>query len=257
VLAQIMGGELTLVSQVGEGSCFTLRMALPEPMGVNVEVVQPMRIGGYTGPRKTVLLVDDDPSHLEILQRLLKPLGFQTFTASDGETAVKLAQAVEPDLAMLDIQMPGQNGWQVAARLRALPFGGRVRIMMVSANAHEHSPGGDGRSPHDAFVMKPWEMHILLERVRELLNLTWIEDLAPGPEPVDTAVSAPPSSEPFLESLSQLAAIGHVRAIEARLRDMEDADVANRAFAERLRQLVKRLDLKSFQRAIRPRETHG
>ena len=257
VLAQIMGGELSVVSKVGEGSCFTLRMALPEPMGVSVEAVQPMRIGGYKGARKTVLLVDDDPSHLEILQRLLKPLGFRTFTASDADTAVNLAQAVEPDLAMLDIQMPGQNGWQVAGRLRALPFGGRLRIMMVSANAHEHSPGGDGRAPHDAFVMKPWEMHILLERVRELLNLTWIEAAAPAPEPVDTAMSAPPSAEPFIESLSQLASIGHVRAIEARLLDMEEADAANRPFAEGLRQLVKRLDLKSFQKALRPRETHG
>lgn len=257
VLAQIMGGELSVASTVGEGSCFTLRMALPEPMGDHVEAVQPMRIEGYRGVRKTVLLVDDDPSHLEILQRLLKPLGFQTFTASDADTAVSLAEAVGPDLALLDIQMPGQNGWQVAARLRALPFGPRLRIMMVSANAHEHSPGGDGKSPHDAFVMKPWEMHVLLERVRELLNLTWIEAAAPASEPADASASAPASAEPFLESLSQLAAIGHVRAIEARLRDMEDADAANRAFAERLRQLIKRLDLKSFQKALRPRETHG
>jgi len=257
VLAQIMGGELGVVSKVGEGSCFTLRMALPEPMGDTVEAVQPMRIGGYRGPRKTVLLVDDDPSHLEILQRLLEPLGFQTFTASDAETAVSLAQALEPDLAMLDIQMPGQNGWQVAARLRTLPFGGRLRIMMVSANAHEHSPGGDGKSLHDTFVMKPWEMHILLERVRELLNLTWVEAAAPEAEPVAGAMAAPPSAEPFIESLIQLASIGHVRAIEARLLDMEDADAANRPFAERLRQLVKRLDLKSFQKALRPRETHG
>lgn len=256
VLAQIMGGEIAVTSAVGVGSTFTLRMVLPEPMGVTAEAVQPMRIAGYGGRRRTILLVDDDPSHLEILQRLLKPLGFQTFTASDGDTALNLARAVEPDLAMLDIQMPGENGWQVAARLRALPFGRRIRIMMVSANAHEHSPGGDGKSPHDAFVMKPWEMHILLEKVRELLDLSWIEDRAPAPEAADAAATAPPSAEPFIDSLIQLASIGHVRAIEARLADMEEADAANRPFAERLRQLVKRLDLKSFQKALRPKETH-
>ncbi|MEW5688290.1 MAG: ATP-binding protein [Pseudomonadota bacterium] len=257
VLAQIMGGEIAVASTVGVGSTFTLRMVLPEPMGVTAEAVQPMRIGGYAGRRRTVLLVDDDPSHLEILQRLLKPIGFQTFTASDGDTAANIAKAVEPDLAMLDIQMPGENGWQVAARLRALPHGRKLKIMMVSANAHEHSPGGDGKSPHDAFVMKPWEMHILLEKVRELLDLTWIEDVAPAPERADASVTAPPSAEPFIESLIQLASIGHVRAIEARLVDMEEADAANGPFVDRLRQLVKRLDLKSFQRALRPRETHG
>ncbi|PZQ65377.1 MAG: hybrid sensor histidine kinase/response regulator [Phenylobacterium zucineum] len=256
VLAQIMGGEIAVTSAVGVGSTFTLRMVLPEPMGVTAEAPPPARIGGYAGRRRTVLLVDDDPSHLEILQRLLKPLGFQTFTASDGETAANLARAVEPDLAMLDIQMPGENGWQVAARLRALPHGRRLKIMMVSANAHEHSPGGDGKSPHDAFVMKPWEMHILLEKVRELLDLTWIEDAAPAPERADASVTAPPSAEPFIESLIQLASIGHVRAIEARLLDMEEADAANGPFVERLRQLVKRLDLKSFQKALRPKETH-
>ena len=257
VLAQIMGGEIAVVSTRGEGSRFTLRMVLPEPLNPEVEPAPVARIKGYEGPRRTLLMVDDDPSHLDILQQLLRPLGFQVFTASDAETAVQIAAAVQPQLAMLDIQMPGENGWQVAARLRALPIGESLKIMMVSANAHEHSPGGDGRALHDAFVMKPVEMHILLDRLRELLGLTWIEDGAPaGVEPAGD-IAPPPSAAPFVEGLRQLAAIGHVRAIEARLRDMEAADEANQAFVERLRQLIKRLDLKSFQKALKAREPHG
>lgn len=258
VLAQIMGGDIAVKSQVGEGSRFTLRMVLPEPLAANVEAVPAVKIKGYRGEPKTLLLVDDDPAHLEILQRLLRPLGFQVFTASDSQTAVELAAVVDPDLAMLDIQMPGENGWQVAARLRALPRGPRLKIMMVSANAHEHSPGGDGRALHDAFVAKPWEMHVLLDRIRDLLGLTWVKDAgepeAQAPEP---AARAPATAVPFIDSLIQLSSIGHVRAIEARLSDMEAADEANRPFAEHLRQMVKRLDLKSFEKALRTSESHG
>lgn len=258
VLAQIMGGDIQVKSTVGEGSRFTLRMVLPEPLAANAEAVPAVKIKGYQGPRKTLLLVDDDAAHLEILKRLLRPLGFQVFTASDSQTAVDIAAAVAPDLAMLDIQMPGENGWQVAARLRALPRGPALKIMMVSANAHEHSPGGDGRALHDAFVAKPWEMHVLLDRIRDLLGLAWVKDAAEPVAPAADAPARPPATAaPFIDSLIQLASIGHVRAIEARLADMEAADEANRPYAERLRQMVKRLDLKSLEKALRTSESHG
>jgi CheY-like chemotaxis protein len=57
------------------------------------------------------LLADDDPGHLELLTTLLEPLGFEIVAARDGSTALALAAAAPPDLAMLDISMPDMTGW--------------------------------------------------------------------------------------------------------------------------------------------------
>jgi hypothetical protein len=84
---------------------------------------------------------------------------------------------------------------------------------------------------------------------KEILELAPSE-LLPHPTPIPTQIVSSDEFTPPPQSERQ-------KEVEARLLDMEEADAANRPFAERLRQLVKRLDLKSFQRALRPRETHG
>ena len=63
---------------------------------------------------------------------------------------------------MVDISMPGMTGWQVTGQLRALADLDALRIVIVSANAHEFAPGGGG-AQHDAFLIKPIEMQRLLE----------------------------------------------------------------------------------------------
>jgi CheY-like chemotaxis protein len=169
---------------------------------------------------------------------------------------LELAARCKPDLVMLDIQMPGMTGWQVAARLRQTADV-QPRIMMVSANAHEHTPGGDERSVHDAFVMKPVELEVLLGRVGELLDLTWLHDEDDvAAEPVARAGEPAPGSAIDLGELYRLGRIGHVRAIEAKLDEMEARDPANGPFVARLRALVKRFDLKSYLAILQGVQTH-
>jgi signal transduction histidine kinase/DNA-binding LytR/AlgR family response regulator len=256
VLTHVLGGEIAVTSEPGKGSCFVVRLMLSEPLDTPTETFTRRQIRGYAGPRKTLLLVDDDPVHLSVTQNLMKPLGFVVYAASDGMAGLELAARCKPDLVMLDIQMPGMTGWQVAARLRQTADV-QPRIMMVSANAHEHTPGGDERSVHDAFVMKPVELEVLLGRVGELLDLTWLHDEDDvAAEPVARAGEPAPGSSIDLGELYRLGRIGHVRAIEAKLDEMEARDPANGPFVARLRALVKRFDLKSYLAILQGVQTH-
>jgi CheY-like chemotaxis protein len=203
------------------------------------------------GPRQRILLADDDPLHLELVQILLRPLGFTLFVARDGKTCVELAAQSQPDLAMIDLSLPDMSGWTVAQELRASSRLAGMKIMIVSANAYEYS--SRVHHPHDAFVMKPIQLQRLLEHIGALLNLKWIYQPDPAPGPLQgRGVAANPAgrSRHHLDDLYRLGRIGHVRGIEAKLREIELEDPANEAFAANLRTLVSNFDLKRYMSVL-------
>jgi hypothetical protein len=129
-----------------------------------------------------------------------------------------------------------------------------LKIMIVSANAHEYNPGG-GDCAHDAFVMKPVDIHLLIERVGTLLGLQWLYEptTAPAteePRPVSSVTMLPSRSRHHLDDLYRLGSIGHVRGIEAKLRELEAEDAAHRALAAELRKLVTKFDLKGYMNVL-------
>jgi len=251
LLTQIMGGEILVRSVTGMGTTFTVRIALPESMHDTTVHLTPQRATGYRGERIKVLLVDDDQSHLDIVIALLQPLGFQLFTATNGRDGLQLARDCVPDIALLDISMSDMTGWQLADAIRALPALATTRIAMVSANAHEYMQGGSER-PHDAFVMKPISLQVLLEHISALLKLEWIYD-TPQPELLSAAASSLPltsQTQHHLDALLQLGRIGHVRGIQAKLREIEAEDAANQPFVSQLRSMVTHFDMKRYMSTL-------
>jgi CheY-like chemotaxis protein len=208
------------------------------------------RICDYAGPRQRILVADDDPLHLELVQNLLRPVGFNLFVARDGKTCLQLAAQCQPDLAMIDLTLPDMSGWDAARQLRS-DGRAQMKIMIVSANAHEYSPlAGEA---HDAFMMKPIQLQRFLERIGTLLNLKWIHEPEPaaGPAPAVAAVASPSGrTRHHLDDLYRLGRIGHVRGIEAKLRELELEDPSNEAFAANLRALVANFDLKRYMNVL-------
>jgi signal transduction histidine kinase/CheY-like chemotaxis protein len=251
LLTQIMGGEVLVQSSAGGGTIFSVRLLLSE---VRYEIPAPrvaQRICDYSGPRQEILVADDDPQHLELLRNLLRPLGFNVLLARDGKTCVQIAAQSPPQLAIVDLSLPDMSGWDLARELRRTPGLEHLKIMIVSANAHEYAPGAD--SIHDAFLIKPVELQALLERVGLLLNLTWIRETEPAADAeTPTAGTRNPSgrSRHHLEDLYRLGRIGHVRGIEAKLRELELEDPVNEAFAAELRTLVSNFDLKRYMHVL-------
>jgi signal transduction histidine kinase/FixJ family two-component response regulator len=251
VLARILGGEVTVSSEVGRGSNFRLQMLLPEPMAPPIGAPAYNRVTGYGGNRKTILIIDDNPSQLIVVQHLLRPLGFVVYAASGGAEGLALAEHCAPDLVLLDIQMPGCSGWEIAAQLRATLNPG-LRIVMVSANVHEYRAGGDGQSHHDSFLSKPVDLDALLDTVGRQLGIDWIAsgDASARHDPGDFPDSLPPAAEPYLADLRRHVKTGHVRAIEALLKDLEtDVPESAGAVAE-MRRHLDDFDLRGLARRL-------
>jgi signal transduction histidine kinase/CheY-like chemotaxis protein len=247
LLTQIMGGDLTVRSTPGTGTTFVVRMLLSEALAAH-EASSPGRVSQYAGPRIKVLLADDDPTHLHLMEGLLQPLGFTLLTAHDGTSCLEMAARHRPDLLMLDVSMPDMTGWQVAQKLRASPDFDSLKIVIVSANAHEYVPGGEKRGLHDAFIMKPVDMQALLECIGNVVGLSWIYEQRAATGIADRRLPAALCTDSLhhVDDLYQLGRIGHVRGIEAKLRQIEAEDAANGPFAAHMRGLVSNFDLKQY-----------
>ncbi len=86
-----------------------------------------------TSPIATILIVDDEPKNRSLLEVLLKPEGYLTVTANSGEEALAMVAKKPPDLILLDVMMPGMDGYDVATKLKANPATRNLPIIMLSA----------------------------------------------------------------------------------------------------------------------------
>ena len=264
LLAQVMGGEITVESEVGRGTRFKVRLMLssvsrgaaPPAAAVAAPSASTPAPRRYAGRRRRVMVVDDDAAHRALMRDILEPLGLDVAEAQDGPACLALREAAAPDLVLLDIAMPGMSGWAVAERLRALAPS--VRIAMVSANLHEISPATGGDAPHDAMIAKPFDLRDFLDQITRLLDLDWIETAQAAPAAIPaaslpaTAEEAPPDPQ-AVQELLRLGRIGHVRAIEAKLAEIAREDARAAAFAARLQALVAAYDLPTYMRILQER----
>ena len=239
LLTQIMGGELTVTSTPGLGSRFRVRLMLSEVVRPVSPAPVAQRVLGYAGPKLTVLIADDDPVHRGLMQDLLAPLGFVLFTAAG---------------LALDISMPRMDGWEVARRLRQSGFD-RMAIIVISANAGDLLGPQARRGDHDAVLAKPFGVADLLNRMGELLRLSWTGAKAAGDA---TAALAGPAglaarlSPGDLSELRRLGQIGYVRGLHAALDTIERRAPADGGALQPLRQMVKEFRLDAFMAALGP-----
>jgi signal transduction histidine kinase/CheY-like chemotaxis protein len=172
LLAQVLGGEVTVAARPDGGSLFRVRLLLtpatPHEPGAGERAIL-----GYKGPRKTVLVVDDDRAHLDLIEQVLGPLGFTVFVALSGPESLEVAARCHPDLVLLDLTMPGMTGWEVAERLRAEQHD-ELAILIVSADAHILSGGRQGPVHHDDYLVKPLQLPELFDKLQLLLDVEWI-----------------------------------------------------------------------------------
>ncbi len=125
---------------------------------------------------KKVLVVDDTPLNVKMLADLLTFKGYQPVTASSGAEALAKIEADKPDLVLLDVMMPGMNGYEVCQKIRANPATGMLPVVMITAldPAQERVKGIEAGA--DDFLAKPINQPELLARVRSLLRIKELWD---------------------------------------------------------------------------------
>lgn len=170
LLTDIMGGDLQYESVQGQGTTFRLQLMMsslsrPTPIPVN-DIWQ----GGYEGRRRTIMVVDDDPTHRDLIRDILHPVGFNVIAVPDGHSCLELCQQDLPDLFVLDVSMPGMNGWTLLDAIRDRNY--QVPVVMLSADATEWAQNTE-QHRFDFYLVKPVRVVELLEQVGNLLQLQW------------------------------------------------------------------------------------
>jgi signal transduction histidine kinase/DNA-binding NarL/FixJ family response regulator len=246
MLTQLMGGEITLRSEVGRGSTFSVRLYLREvldavPRGRARSRHAHRPVTGYAGRRRRLLVVDDQPIQRQLLAGLLLPLGFEIREAASGRECLESIERDAPDAVLLDISMDDIDGWQTLTRIRergatALP------VIMVSANAFDNRPELLREARCQAFVAKPVVESELLAVLQTHLGLQWLTERVPVPE------ATVPATPPVLpaqaaSALVRHARLGHVQGLRDVLRDVAQSWPEHRDDCARIQALVERFDL--------------
>ncbi len=131
---ELMDGSIAVRTVFGEGSTFEIRLpAMPLLQSIPVnETVRPEEGLVPREGRIRVLAIDDDTNSLEWIRRTLKAPHFQVFTATEGKSGLQVAQEIVPDVIILDVVMPGMDGWSVLSALKANPVTQEIPVILAT-----------------------------------------------------------------------------------------------------------------------------
>jgi DNA-binding response OmpR family regulator len=123
-------------------------------------------------PSATVLVADDDRDIRDLVAFKLEQAGYTVYAVEDGLSALETARATRPDLAVLDVMMPGLSGVDVTRELRVDPTTARTPVILLTARAQESDVEAGFSTGADDYVVKPFSPRELLSRVQAVLART-------------------------------------------------------------------------------------
>ncbi|MGC9505023.1 PAS domain S-box protein [Baaleninema sp.] len=269
-IVQMMGGSLEVRSQAGRGSQFEFVVLLPEGgdgQSRPIDRPPPQRVLGYEGPKRTILVVDDNWESRTAAVELLKSVGFEILEACQGREALELALARVPDGILTDLVMPVMDGFELIRQIRQQPL--LQTVPVFAASASPLTPGGDLGTSVDCngVLSKPLQANELLAIFQQHLNLKWIyhesdresNSSASGSEGSeamavdkgetdkggtdkaemeDIETIVPPPSE-VLDRLYHLARRGSLKRSIEQARQLAERDSQLRPFADKLETLAR------------------
>ncbi|HRH16654.1 MAG TPA: ATP-binding protein [Aquabacterium sp.] len=257
LLSELMGGELSVQSVMGQGSTFSVRMYLRE---ISPPVSKPgialssrprhRPIVGYLGPIQTLLVVDDQPIQRQMLAGMLMPLGFAIREAASGLECLESVREHCPDAVLLDISMDDLDGWQTSRLIRQAGFD-QVPIIMVSANVFENRPENLQAAQCQAFVGKPVMESELLDTLGQHLHLDWVVERVTVRVVAGASHLSPARPDPQRDhlpddlwaELTRLARMGHIQGLAQALQRNTQSHPQHRAQWVALMALLDAFDL--------------
>ena len=257
MLTDLMGGEVTVKSALGVGSAFRVRLFLPEVHGRAGSVkTSPasvrVKLCGYTGERRRLLVVDNEEADRDLLVQLLEPLGFEMRVASSGHDCLDLlAAGYQPHAIFMDLAMPGIDGWETLRRIRATAQHA-MALAVVSANAFDKGLDNDvGIAPED-FIVKPVRFTELLDWLEKRLKLIWLD--AAITDTLPAAVDVPPRrvwpDSGALTALLEVVNLGFYRGLLNHLARVETAQPDSSSWVNDLRAMARQFQFEAVGQLI-------
>ncbi len=197
-LCNLMGGKISVESTPNEGSCFTIMLPAQQTKGTVLErinerkpsvakgalpaapaiaavapaeedddltpeelsLVQPATMAKSANAERTVLVIDDDHSVLELAERILTKEGYRTLMTDVPQTGLQMARTVHPDIVIIDVMLPGSSGWDLLKDIRSDRNCAHSKIIMLSVQDERSAAY---RAGADAFIGKPLDRDALIK----------------------------------------------------------------------------------------------
>ncbi len=192
---QMMGGQITVDSQLGKGSLF--RIDLPVETVAAADILKPETrgagevVGLVPGqPAYRILIAEDQHDNQLLLQRLMTNIGLDTRVVDNGEECVAMYRQWQPDFIWMDRRMPVLDGVEATRRIRRLPGGEKVKIVAVTASAFLEEQKMLLDVGMDDFVRKPYRFNEMYDCLARHLGLQYLYSDSPGKAETPVTLSA-------------------------------------------------------------------
>ena len=240
-LIDAMDGRLQLESVLGQGSNFVLTFKLPIISDIPQIIVQQPLAVGYESSKYpyTILVIDDNTGNRAFLIGILTPLGFKILEASNGNIGLEMTQQLHPDLIIMDLMMPGIDGFETTRQIRK--YAKKLPIIAASASVFETNKQNCLTAGCNDFIGKPIENIKLLKLLDKYLKLQWIysDKQVEEQSPVLSVVQA--------TELSDLTMVGDIAGIMEFAKQLKIIDPKLTKFTNKLIYLANDFELEQLQ----------
>ncbi|MGD0769240.1 MAG: PAS domain S-box protein [Tepidisphaeraceae bacterium] len=229
---RLMGGTVTVNSQVGKGSVFAIRLPLKEGDAQAVQAKDKPRHVLKLQPGQAtcrVLIADDTVDNRQLLEQLLAPVGFEIRLAANGVEAIHEFEEWRPHLILMDFRMPVMDGHEAIRRIRAMPGGDKPKIIAVTASAMDENRQELMGIGADDFISKPFRDAELFQKIHAHVGVQYVyaEDPAAAAqeEPADlTPESLAGWPQDLLHSMREAVITADLDQFLAKIHEVEAHD---------------------------------
>ena len=174
---QLMGGDITVTSQLGEGTTFQFSIEVKAGQAINSgKNINEKRVIGLAPNQRIykILAVDDKIINCQLLMKLLIPLGFDVQSASNGQEAIKIWESWQPHLIFMDMRMPVMDGYEATKYIKSHVKGSATAVIALTASVLEEEKAIVLSAGCDDFMRKPFKESTIFNMLRKYLGVTYI-----------------------------------------------------------------------------------
>src|SRR3954471_2023159 len=230
---RLMGGAITVNSEVGKGSVFAIELPLKEGESRAVEAKEKSRQVLRLRPGQAtcrVLIADDVEDNRQLLAQLLTPIGFEICLATNGAEAVQEFERWRPHLVLMDFRMPVMDGHEAIRRIRAMAGGKETKVIAVTASAMDENRQELMAVGADDFIGKPFREADLFEKIHAHTGIEYVyaddsQAVAPEEEPAElTPDSLAGCSKDLIGSLREAVITADLDQLLVKIQEVEGCE---------------------------------